>query len=79
MNRRVPRRGPIVFGRGVQLELLIDEIPLAGVSPWLFGAVLEQFFARHVGLNSFTEFVLRSIQRGTVAEWQPRIGRRPCV
>ena len=79
VNRRVPRTGPIVFGRGVQLELLIDEIPLAGVSPWLLGAVLEQFFARHVGINSFTEFVLRSLQRGPVAEWQGRVGRRPSV
>ena len=79
INRRVPGRGPIVFGRGVRLDLLIDEIPLAGVSPWLIGAVLEQFFARHVGINSFTEFVLRSTQRGEIAAWQPRIGRRPSV
>ncbi len=79
VNRRVPGRGPIVFGRGVQLDLLVDEIPLAGVSPWLLGAVLEQFFARHVGINSFTEFVLRTTQRGQIANWQPRIGRRPSV
>ncbi len=79
INRRVPGRGPIVFGRGVSLDLMLDEIPLAGVSPWMMGAVLEQFFARHVGLNSFTEFVLQSAQRGMIAQWQPRIGRRPCV
>lgn len=79
LNRRVPGRGPIVFGRGVQLDLLLDEIPLAGISPWLLGAVLEQFFARHVSVNSFTEFVLRSTQRGQIASWQPRVGRRPSV
>lgn len=79
VNRRVPGRGPIVFGRGVQLDLLVDEIPLAGVSPWLLGSVLEQFFARHVSVNSFTEFVLRSTQRGQIASWQPRIGHRPSV
>lgn len=79
VNRRVPGRGPIVFGRGVQLDLMLDEIPLAGVSPWLLGAVLEQFFARHVSLNSFTEFALRSSQRGLIVNWPPRIGQRPCV
>jgi type VI secretion system protein ImpG len=79
VNRRVPGRGPIVFGRGVQLDLMLDEIPLAGVSPWLLGSVLEQFFARHVGLNSFTEFAMHSSQRGPIASWQPRIGRRPSV
>jgi type VI secretion system protein ImpG len=79
VNRRVPGRGPIVFGRGVGLDLMLDEIPLAGVSPWLLGAVLDQFFSRHVGLNSFTEFILRSTQRGEIAHWHPRIGRRPSV
>jgi type VI secretion system protein ImpG len=79
VNRRVPGRGPIVFGRGVQLEMMLDEIPLAGLSPWLLGAVIEQFFARHVGLNSFTEFSMSSTQRGPIANWQPRIGRRPSV
>ncbi len=79
VNRRVPGRGPIVFGRGVQLDLLVDEIPLAGISPWLLGAVLEQFFARHVSVNAFTEFALRSTQRGQIATWQPHIGQRPSV
>ena len=77
VDRRVPNRGPIVFGRGVSLDLEVDEIPFAGVSPWLLGAVLEQFFTRHVGINAFTELSLRSIQRGHISSWKPRIGRRP--
>lgn len=79
VDRRVPNRGPIVFGRGVQLDLEVDEVPFAGVSPWLLGAVLEQFFSRHVGINSFTELTLRSVQRGLIGTWAPRIGRRPAV
>ena len=77
VDRRVPNRGPIVFGRGVSLELDVDEVPFAGVSPWLLGAVLEQFFTRHVGINAFSELTLRSIQRGLIGSWKPRIGRRP--
>ena len=77
VDRRVPNRGPIVFGRGVSLDLEVDEIPFAGVSEWLLGAVLEQFFTRHVGINAFTELSLRSIQRGHIGSWKPRIGRRP--
>ena len=79
VDRRVPSHGPIVFGRGVQLELEVDEVPFAGASPWLLGAVLNQFFARHVGVNSFTEFALRSVQRGAIGTWSPQIGRRPSV
>jgi type VI secretion system protein ImpG len=79
IDRRVPSRGPIVFGRGVSFDLELDETAFAGVSPWLFGAVVEQFFTRHVGVNSFTELTLRSVQRGVINTWLPRIGRRPSV
>jgi type VI secretion system protein ImpG len=77
--RRLPEPGPIVFGRGVEVALKIDEVAFSGSSPYLFGAVLEQFFSRHVSLNAFTEFALSSLQRGEIARWTPRIGRRPAV
>jgi type VI secretion system protein ImpG len=77
INRRVPQAGPIVYGRGVGLDMMVDELPFAGVSPWLLGAVLDQFFARHVGVNAFTEFSIASVQRGPIARWNPQIGRRP--
>ncbi len=77
--RRLPEPGPIVFGRGVEIALKIDEVAFSGASPYLFGAVLEQFFSRHVSLNAFTEFSLASLQRGEIARWAPRIGRRPTV
>ena len=48
VNRRLPMGGPIVFGRGVQLELLVDEIPFAGVSPWMLGVVLEPVSYTHL-------------------------------
>lgn len=79
VDRRVPGRGPIVFGRGVNLDLELDELPLSGTSPWALGAVLEQFFARHASINTFTELALRSNQRGHIASWPARLGRRPTV
>jgi type VI secretion system protein ImpG len=45
----------------------------------LFGAVLEQFFARHVSINLMSELVLSTLQRGEVARYKPRMGRRPAV
>jgi type VI secretion system protein ImpG len=38
--------------------------------------VLEEFFARYVSLNSFTETVLQTLDRGEIARWPLRIGRR---
>ena len=36
---------------------------------FLLGAVLERFFAKYVSINSFTETVLRTLQRGEVMRW----------
>jgi len=77
--RRLPGAGPVMYGRGVQVELTVDDHAFSGDSPYLIGAVLEQFFARHVSINSFAECVLRSVQRGTLAQWPARIGRRPAI
>ena len=77
VTRRLPRPGPLVFGRGIELTLTIDEDPFAGAGAFLLGLVLESFFARHVSLNTFTETVLHSVQRGEIARWTPRPGERP--
>jgi type VI secretion system protein ImpG len=77
VTRRLPRTGPLAFGRGVQVALTVDESSFGGISPFLLGCVLEEFFARHVSINTFTETVLDSLQRGRIATWPSRIGRRP--
>jgi type VI secretion system protein ImpG len=77
VTRRLPRPGPLVFGRGVELTMTFDENEFAGAGAFLLGMVLERFFARHVGLNTFTETVLQSSQRGEIARWVPRPGERP--
>lgn len=77
VNRRLPVAGPLVFGRGVVVDVTLDERPFAGGSPYLFGAVLEQFLSRHVSMNMFCELVLSSTTRGRVASWPPRWGGRP--
>lgn len=79
MNSRLPLPGPIVYGRGVRISVEVDELSFSGISPYLFGAVLHQFFARHVSINLMAELVLSSLQRGKIAHWKPRMGARPVV
>jgi type VI secretion system protein ImpG len=79
LTRRLPGTGPLVFGRGVGIDLVVDENLFAGISPFLFGAVLEQFLSRHVSINVFTETSLHSAQRGKVGAWPPRFGKRPTI
>jgi type VI secretion system protein ImpG len=76
ITRPLPVAGPTTFGRGMEVTLTCDESAFEGSGVFLLGAVLERFFAKYVSLNSFTETVLRTIQRGEVMRWRTRTGRR---
>ncbi len=77
--RRLPMPGPITFGRGLEITLDLDERAFQGGSAFLFAGVMEQFFTRYVSINSFTETVLVSTERGEVMRWRARCGNRPIV
>ena len=77
--RRLRAPGPLAFGRGLEIVLQIDELAFEGGSAYLFGAVLERYFARHVSINSFTETVLRSDGRGEINRWGLQWGARPTL
>jgi type VI secretion system protein ImpG len=74
--RRVNKPGPISFARGLELSLTLDEVNFEGTGVFLLGAVLERFFAKYVSINSFTETVVRTIERGEVMRWPARLGQR---
>lgn len=77
--RRLPGKGPICFGRGLEIVLEVDELAFQGGSAFLFGSVMRQFFAQYVSINSFAETVLRSTSRGEIMRWVPRCGNRPIL
>ncbi len=76
VHRRLPIPGPVAFGRGLQIALELDEGAFTGTGVYLLGAVLEQFFARYVSINAFTECVLSTPTRGEIKRWPARIGQR---
>jgi type VI secretion system protein ImpG len=65
--------------RGLEIRVGFDESCFEGTGCYLFGAVLEAFFARYVALNSFTETSIHSTQRGDIARWKARSGRRVLI
>jgi type VI secretion system protein ImpG len=77
--RRVDSKGPLVFGRGLEITVLLDESAFEGGGYFLLGAVLEQFFSRYVSINSFVETVIKTTDRGEVASWPTRIGCRQTI
>ncbi|AOZ06160.1 type VI secretion system baseplate subunit TssF [Cupriavidus malaysiensis] len=76
VTRRLPGNGPILYGRGIQCQLTVDESGFSGISPYLFGVVIEHFLARHVSVNAFTETELYAMERGLIHRWAPRMGGR---
>ncbi|NML16545.1 type VI secretion system baseplate subunit TssF [Azohydromonas caseinilytica] len=74
--RRLPFKGPLTFGSGVELTLELDELAFQGSSAFVLGSVLERFLARHAALNTFTQLTLRSVQRGELMRWPPRVATR---
>lgn len=77
--RRHPLPGPIAFGRGIEVQLTVDELGHAGGSAFLFGAALHHYLSRHVSMNSFVETMLVSLTRGEVMRWKPSRGARPVL
>lgn len=78
-TRRLPMPGPIVFGRGLEITLEFDENAFRGTGVFVLGAVFERFLARYVSVNSFTETVIRTSERGEIMRWKANPGRRPTL
>jgi len=77
--RRLPMPGPIAFGRGVRIDVEVDELAFQGGSAFLLGCVLERYFTRHVSMNGFAETHVRSQTRGEIFAGRPTSGSRPIV
>ncbi len=77
--RRVPSPGPIAFARGLEVTVTLDETLFEGTGVFALGGVLERFFAGYVSINSFTETVIRTSERGEIMRWPAMIGGRPVL
>ena len=76
ITTKMPIAGPIVFGRGLGVDVTIDDTKFEGASIFLLGAVLERFFARYVSMNAFTQTTIHSSERRNVMQWPARVGKR---
>ncbi len=74
--QRVHTPGPICFARGLDVTLTFDEACFEGAGVFLFGGVLEYFLGKYVTINSFTETVIATLQRGELIRWPARTGQK---
>jgi len=79
ITRRIAGSGTIAFVRGLEVTVTLEEAAFEGTGAFLLGAVLEQFFAKYVSINSFTETVIKTLERGEIVRWTMRTGLRPIL
>lgn len=65
--------------RGLEVTVTFDEDEFEGSGIVLFGAVIDRFLAEHSAINSFTQCVVRSVQRGQIKVFPPRSGKGPIL
>ena len=74
--RRVRQANGSAVARGLEITITFDEKAFEGSGLFLYGAVLERFFAEYAPINNFVQTVVRSTERGEVMRWPPRVGSR---
>ena len=65
--------------RGLEVNVEFDESFYEGTGVYVLGLVLQQFFAKYVSVNSFTETVIHSPDRGEIARWPAMSGKRRVI
>ena len=79
VTRRLPIPGPISFGRGLEITIVLEDAAFESGGMFLFGSILEEFFSKYVSINNLTETVVRSDRDIEIARWPVRMGTRPTV
>ena len=67
------------FARGIESTLEFDETRYVGTGVYLFSSVLEKFLGLYVSINSFSEMIATTKQRGILKRWPPRSGLQPLL
>jgi type VI secretion system protein ImpG len=76
ITRRISDQGQIAFVRGLEIALEFDEGAFEGTGVFLLGAVMNVFFSKYVSINSFTETVIKTRERGEIMRWPANLGTR---
>lgn len=79
VTRSVRRPEGFFPARGLELTITFDEAAFEGSGIILLGAVLDRFVAEYANINSFTQTILASRQRGVIKKFPPRSGLGPLI
>jgi len=71
-------KGHLMRGQEIKMKMRSDHFASDG-DLFLFGSVLDRFFASYSSITSFTTFKVEETLKGDVYKWQARIGDRPLI
>jgi type VI secretion system protein ImpG len=74
--RRIRQANGVGAARGSEITVLIEDKAFEGSGAFLIGAILDRFLSEYVGVNHFTQAVIRTTERGEIMRWPPRLGSR---
>jgi type VI secretion system protein ImpG len=77
--RRIRQKSGVGAARGTEITVVLDDKGFEGSGPYLLGAILDRYFAEYVGINHFTQTVIRTPERGEIMRWPPRLGLRSAL
>lgn len=77
--RSIRRADGFFPARGLEIAITFNDAAFEGSGMILLAAVLDRFLAEYAAVNSFTQTVTISEQRGEVMRWPPRTGTGPLL
>ncbi|AUH32946.1 type VI secretion system baseplate subunit TssF [Paracoccus tegillarcae] len=72
--RSIRRADGYFPARGLEIRVTYDDAAFEGTGFIALAAVLDRFFAEYTNINSFTQSITVSQQRGEIMRWPPRTG-----
>lgn len=79
VTQSIRRNDGFFPARGLKIKLTFDEDGFEGSGIILLGAILDRFLAEYANVNSFTQTVIISRQRGELKTFAPRTGGGPLL
>lgn len=71
-------RGSMIRGHELEITIHPDHFPCTG-DQYLFGSILDHFFAGYCSINSYTRLTFRDALKKDRISWPPRMGDRPLL
>jgi type VI secretion system protein ImpG len=71
-------KGYLMRGQEIKVKMQSDHFAGDG-DLFLFGSMLDHFFASYASINSFTRFKVEELLKGDTYTWPARVGDRPLI